>query len=165
MITKNRRSRSEADKRCYFAPCFSILSTTVKLFILQKMMEKMKNSHALFCCRGGWEAQTSPQSPSQRPRLHPKREMAATRWTLARSYSPQLLHTAVISSSEDNLSNYSSENGTVWVIFTSHFSFRRLSLLAVSYLLPLMPALRSSFLGLYFTFNKCFCNFMTIFWS
>lgn len=95
----------------------------------------------------------------------PKRGMAATCWTLARSCSPQLLHTAVILSSEDNLSNYSSENGTMWVIFTSHFSSRRLSLWAAGYLLPLMPAPRSSFLGLYFTFNECFCNFMTVFWS
>lgn len=111
-----------------------------------------------------WEAQAYPQSPSQRPQVHPMWGMAATCWTLARSYPPQLLHTAVILSSEDNLSNYSSENGTMWVIFTSHFSFHRLSLFAVGYLLPLMPALRSSFLGLYFTFNECFCNFMTVFW-
>lgn len=84
-------------------------------------------------------------------------------WTLVRSFSPQLLHTAVILSSEDNLSNYSSENGTMRVTFTSHFSFHGLSLLAAGYLLPLMPALRSSFLGLYFTFNECFCNFMSVF--
>lgn len=136
-----------------------------QIFILQKTMKNMKNSDALFCCRGSWEAQASSQSPSQRPQVNPKWGMAATCWTLARSYSPQLLHTAVILSSEDNLSNYGSENGTLWVIFTSHFSFRRLSLLAEGYLLPLMPALRSSFLGLYFMFNECFCNFMTVLWS
>lgn len=76
-------------------------------------MEKRKNSDALFCCRGGWEAPASPQSPSQRPQVHPKLGMAAMCWTLARSCSPQLLHTVVILSSEDNLSNYSSENGTM----------------------------------------------------
>lgn len=51
----------------------------------------------------------SPRSHSQKPRVHPGRGMAATCWMLSRSHSPQLLHTGVILSSEDNLSNYISE--------------------------------------------------------
>lgn len=108
---------------------------------------------------------TPPWPPPQRPWVHPEQGIAAPCWVLARSHSPLLPHTGVTLSSKTIYQIVFLKNGAMWDIFTSHFSCCRLLLLAVGYLLPWKSALSISFLGLYFTFNECFCNFMTVFWS
>lgn len=70
-----------------------------------------------------------PRSLSQRPRVHPERGMVATCWMLARSHSSQLLHTGVILSSEDNLSNYISEKW--YKVSHIYYTFLLLQALAI----------------------------------
>lgn len=129
-ITKNRRSSLEAESRnIYFAHCFFYPFHYNQIIRSGGNDGAGEKFNASFCCRGGLEAQMSPQSPPQCSQVCPERGKAAVDWMLVRSHSPQLLCTRVILSSEHNLSNYISEK---WYNMSHiYFTFLLLQALAI----------------------------------
>lgn len=131
-ITKNRISSLEAESRnTYFAHCFFFFYP----FHYNQIIHSRGNDgagekfNASFCCRGGLEAQMSPQSSPRWSLVCPERGRAAVDWMLVRSHSLQLLRTRVILSSEHNLSNYISEK---WYNMSHiYFTFLLLQALAI----------------------------------